>query len=52
MYFLLLKWETGQSYVLNHVAGDRVDTTLAIGKLMVTALNVIEEFEADMIKER
>lgn len=37
--------------VLN-MGGDRVDTSSAIGKLMITVLSGIAEFEADMIKER
>ncbi|MCA0991685.1 recombinase family protein [Pseudalkalibacillus hwajinpoensis] len=37
--------------VLN-MGGDKVDTSTAIGKLMITVLSGIAEFEADMIKER
>lgn len=37
--------------VLN-MGGDRVDTSTAIGKLMITVLSGIAEFEADMIRER
>lgn len=37
--------------VLN-MGGDKVDTSSAIGKLMITVLSGIAEFEADMIKER
>jgi DNA invertase Pin-like site-specific DNA recombinase len=38
-------------FVLN-MGGDKIDTTTAIGKLMVTVLSGIAGFEADMIKER
>ena len=38
--------------VVLNMGGDKVDTSTAIGKLMVTVLAGIAEFEADMIKER
>jgi DNA invertase Pin-like site-specific DNA recombinase len=34
------------------MAGDKVDTSTAIGKPMITVLSGIAEFEAGMIKER
>ncbi len=34
------------------MGGDRIDTSTAIGKLMITVLSGIAEFEADMIRER
>jgi DNA invertase Pin-like site-specific DNA recombinase len=34
------------------MGGDRVDTSTAIGKLMITVLSGIAEFEADMNRER
>ena len=34
------------------MGGDRVNTSTAIGKLMITVLSGIAEFEADMIRER
>lgn len=34
------------------MGGDKIDTSTAIGKLMITVLSGISEFEADMIKER
>ncbi len=34
------------------MGGDKVGTGTAIGKLMITVLSGIAEFEADMIKER
>ncbi|MGE7630494.1 recombinase family protein [Bacillus cereus] len=37
--------------VLN-MGGDKIDTSTAIGKLMITILSGIAEFEADIIKER
>lgn len=42
----------GVSLVVLNMGGDKVDTSTAIGKLMVTVLAGIAEFEADMIKER
>lgn len=38
--------------VVLNMGGDTLDTSTAIGKLMVTMLAGIAEFEADMIKER
>ena len=40
------------SLVVLNMGGDKVDTSTAIGKLMITVLSGIAEFEADMIKER
>lgn len=42
----------GVSLVVLNMGGDVLDTSTAIGKLMVTMLAGIAEFEADMIKER
>ena len=42
----------GVSLVVLNMGGDKVDTATAIGKLMITVLSGIAEFEADMIKER
>ena len=42
----------GVSLIVLNMGGDRVDTSTAIGKLMITVLSGIAEFEADMIKER
>ncbi|PEY30038.1 resolvase [Bacillus cereus] len=42
----------GVSLIVLNMGGDKVDTSTAIGKLMVTVLAGIAEFEADMIKER
>lgn len=44
--------EKGVGLVVLNMGGDKIDTTTAIGKLMVTVLSGIAEFEADMIKER
>lgn len=44
--------EKGVGLIVLNMGGDKVDTTTAIGKLMVTILAGIAEFEADMIKER
>lgn len=38
--------------VVLNMGGDKIDTSTAIGKLMVTVLAGIAEFEADMIRER
>ncbi len=38
--------------IILNMGGDKVDTSTAIGKLMITVLSGIAEFEADMIKER
>ncbi|PFK77418.1 resolvase [Priestia megaterium] len=40
------------SLIVLNMGGDKVDTGTAIGKLMITVLFGIAEFEADMIKER
>lgn len=40
------------SLVVLNMGGDKVETSTAIGKLMITVLSGIAEFEADMIKER
>ncbi|MGG0459946.1 recombinase family protein [Priestia aryabhattai] len=42
----------GVSLIVLNMGGDKVDTGTAIGKLMITVLSGIAEFEADMIKER
>ncbi|MFJ7976665.1 recombinase family protein [Peribacillus sp. NPDC096379] len=42
----------GVSLMVLNMGGDKVDTGTAIGKLMITVLSGIAEFEADMIKER
>ncbi|MDL4840351.1 recombinase family protein [Aquibacillus rhizosphaerae] len=44
--------DKGVGLVVLNMGGDKIDTTTAIGKLMVTVLSGIAEFEADMIKER
>lgn len=44
--------DMGVSLVVLNMGGDRVDTSTAIGKLMVTVLSGIAVFEADMIRER
>lgn len=44
--------EKGVGLIVLNMGGDKIDTTTAIGKLMVTVLSGIAEFEADMIKER
>lgn len=40
------------SLIVLNMGGNMVDTSTAIGKLMITVLSGIAEFEADMIKER
>ena len=40
------------SLVVLNMGGDVVDTSTAIGKLLITVLAGIAEFEADLIKER
>ncbi|HDR4373211.1 TPA: recombinase family protein [Bacillus cereus] len=40
------------SLIVLNMGGDKIDTSTAIGKLMITILSGIAEFEADMIKER
>ncbi|MFJ7639410.1 recombinase family protein [Peribacillus sp. NPDC097225] len=42
----------GVSLIVMNMGGDKIDTGTAIGKLMITVLSGIAEFEADMIKER
>lgn len=42
----------GVSLIVLNMGGDRVDTSTAIGKLMITVLSGIAEFESDMIRER
>jgi DNA invertase Pin-like site-specific DNA recombinase len=42
----------GVSLVVLNIGGDTLDTSTPIGKLMVTVLSGIAEFEADMIRER
>lgn len=42
----------GVFLIVLNMGGEKVDTSTAIGKLMVTVLSGIAEFEADMIKER
>lgn len=44
--------EKGVALIVLNMGGDRVDTSTAIGKLMITVLSGIAEFEADMIRER
>ena len=44
--------ERGVSLVVLNMGGDVVDTSTAIGKLLITMLAGIAEFEADLIKER
>jgi DNA invertase Pin-like site-specific DNA recombinase len=40
------------SLIVLNMGGDKIDTGTAKGKLMITVLSGITEFEADMIKER
>ena len=40
------------SLMVLNMGGDVVDTATAIGKLLITVLAGIAEFEADLIKER
>ncbi|MBY0157202.1 recombinase family protein [Cytobacillus firmus] len=42
----------GVHLVVLNMGGDKIDTGTPIGKLMITVLSGIAEFEADMIKER
>lgn len=42
----------GVSLIVLNMGGDKLDTSTAIGKLMITVLSGIAEFEADMIRER
>ncbi|WP_257207997.1 recombinase family protein [Bacillus toyonensis] len=42
----------GVSLIFLNVGGDKIDTSTSIGKLMITVLSGLAEFEAEMIKER
>ncbi|ACM11770.1 recombinase family protein [Bacillus paranthracis] len=42
----------GVPLIVLNMDEDKIDTSTAIGKLMITVLYGIAEFEADMIKER
>ncbi|RKL65078.1 resolvase [Salipaludibacillus neizhouensis] len=44
--------DRGVGLVILNMGGDKVDTNTGIGKLMITVLSGIAEFEVDMIKER
>jgi DNA invertase Pin-like site-specific DNA recombinase len=44
--------DKGVGLVVLNVSGEKLDTTTATGKLMVTVLSAVAEFEADMIRER
>ncbi|QNR21955.1 recombinase family protein [Exiguobacterium sp. Helios] len=44
--------QKGVALIVLNMGGDRIDTSKAIGKLMITVLSGIAEFEADMIRER
>lgn len=44
--------EKGVSMVVLNMGGEKLDTSTPIGKLLVTMLAGIAEFEADMIRER
>lgn len=44
--------DKGVALVVLNMGGDKVDTSTAIGKLMITILSGIAEFEADMTRER
>ncbi|MCZ2259853.1 recombinase family protein [Sporosarcina sp. G11-34] len=44
--------ESEVNLVVLNMGGDRLDTSTPIGKLMITVLSGIAEFEVDMIKER
>ncbi len=44
--------ERGVALVVLNLGGDVVDTSTAIGKLLITVLAGIAEFEADLIRER
>lgn len=44
--------EKGVGLIVLNMGGDKIDTTTPIGKLLVTVLSGIAEFETDMIKER
>lgn len=42
----------GVGLVVLNVSGEKLDTTTPSGKLMITVLSAVAEFEVDMIKER
>ncbi|MHA7108309.1 recombinase family protein (plasmid) [Bacillus sp. C-3-6] len=42
----------GVSLIVLNMGGDKIDTSTTIGRLMITVLSSIAEFEAEMIKER
>ncbi|WP_346655054.1 recombinase family protein [Bacillus sp. SYJ] len=42
----------GVSLIVLNLGGDKIDTSTEIGKLLITVLSGIAEFEADIIKER
>lgn len=44
--------DTGVSLVVLNIGGDQLDTSTPMGKLMVTMLSGIAEFELSLIKER
>lgn len=44
--------QVGVGLIVLNMGGDKVDTTTAIGKLMIVVLSGIAEFEADINKER
>ncbi|MFQ3542835.1 recombinase family protein [Halobacillus rhizosphaerae] len=44
--------QKGVGLIILNMGGDKVNTSTAVGKLMITVLSGIAEFEADMIKER
>ncbi|MCY8523135.1 recombinase family protein [Bacillus atrophaeus] len=44
--------EKGVGLIVLNVSGEKLDTTTSTGKLMVTVLSAVAEFEADMIRER
>ncbi|WP_404404693.1 recombinase family protein [Jeotgalibacillus malaysiensis] len=44
--------KSGVDLIVLNMGGDKLDTSKPIGKLMVTVLSGIAEFEADMIRER
>lgn len=52
LYTIEMLDKKGVSLIVLNMGGDRVDTNTAIGKLMITVLSGIAEFEADMIRER
>ncbi|AZU62563.1 recombinase family protein [Neobacillus mesonae] len=44
--------EKSVGLIVLNVSGEKLDTTTSTGKLMVTVLSAVAEFEADMIRER